>query len=285
MLPLHVAYRAHPHPLSVLTSSSEFAVCVPGTRALFSCRHSAQPTPAQCHSRAQHSATGTMWSTGRILPSCRTLRMTCSCVMLQQGTAWSIWYCPPRRQQASPQAGRSTEELPAVQLADDTSVVQIGKGVAAAIMDSIDPRIGMIGVLLTVAAFNSAFAMSNGLLMFCFFWGVGRIFHVSSASAAPNQCAAEAVHVTPGCCVQLAAAATSCCRADAAMTGTPLGPLIRSLFSWMPRAGGRKQARCTLLPTVLRWDATDGACLWFSSHRPVCSRLGGLQPLPLQQVH
>ena len=63
--------------------------------------------------------------------------------------------------------------------------MQIGKGVAAAIMDAIDPRIGMIGVLLTVAAFNSAFAMSNGLLMFCFFWGVGRIFHVSSTSAAP----------------------------------------------------------------------------------------------------
>ena len=114
------------------------------------------------------------------------MRVTCSCVMPQQGAAWSIWYCPPRRLQAPRQACRSIPGLPAVRLADTASIMQIGKGVAAAIMDAIDPRIGMIGVLLTVAAFNSAFAMSNGLLMFCFFWGVGRIFHVSSTPAAPG---------------------------------------------------------------------------------------------------
>ncbi len=65
-----------------------------------------------------------MWSTGKILPhasSCQTLRVTCSCVMPQQGTAWSNWYCPARRQQASQQACRSIQELPAVQLADTSS--------------------------------------------------------------------------------------------------------------------------------------------------------------------
>ena len=41
--------------------------------------------------------------------------------------------------------------------------------------------------------------------------------------------------MTPGCCVQHAATATSCCCADIAMTGRPCGSLVRSHLSRMPK--------------------------------------------------
>jgi sugar phosphate permease len=64
-------------------------------------------------------------------------------------------------------------------IAAQHAALQVGKGLAAAIMDRVEPRIGMVAVLLLVAAFNSGFALGNTMPWFCFFWFTGRIVHVS----------------------------------------------------------------------------------------------------------